>query len=350
MSIKSKMRMPNKNAKRKLMAWNIKKVLGVFNRNFIWVLLIILMVATTLVNRAFLTPANIINILIAAAALGCLVIGESSVLIVAQIDLSIEGNMIFSALVGAVIMMPPSSSAYEGVVKGGLGMAWPIALVVMLAVSALIGLLNGLMIAKLRMNPFMVTLAVLLVLTGLSLAVGQGRQFTNLPAGFRFVGGANLGPIPISVIFLIVLYVITYMVLSRTIFGRRLYAVGSNRAAARAAGINDENILITAYVISGFMAGLAAFLLVGRLGTASASISSGTLFLAIAAAVVGGVSLFGGRGTATGMFGGLLLMGTITNAMNLADMPGYYVNTVSGLIILVAVLLDALRSRRSLAF
>jgi len=313
------------------------------DRNFIWVLLVLVVIAATAINPVFLTPANIGNIFIANVALGCLVIGQSLVLLLGLIDLSTEATMVFAAVLGGVMMLAPSTAA----TMGGFGIAWPIALAAMLGAATVIGLVNGLCVAKLKMNPFMVTLAMSLILAGFSISVGQGRRVQNLPEGFRFLGSAQVGPIPVPVVVLLALFVLTHVILTRTVFGRRLYTVGSNRRAARASGIDDEKIVLTSYVFSGLLAGFAAFLLVGRLGTATAGISSGGLFISIAAAVVGGVSLFGGRGTASGMLGGLLMMGAITNALNLAAIDSNLVNTVAGTVILVAVFIDAFRVRRA---
>ncbi|MBI2842392.1 MAG: ABC transporter permease [Armatimonadetes bacterium] len=319
------------------------------NENFIWVLLVLIMAGATVMNPRFLTSNNIFNILVASASLGCLVLAESIVFFTGNFDLSIEANMIFVAIVGGLIMAYPTSitnAAGATVTTGGLGLSWPLALVVMLALSSTIGLANGLMVVRLRMNNFMVTLATSIVLAGLALVVGEARNLFGIPDGFRFVGAGKLGPVPIAAIFLLILFAVAHFVLSRTVFGRQLYAVGSNREAARAAGINDDRVIIHAYLICGFLSGLAAYVLVGRLGAASAGISNGALFLAVAAAVIGGVSLMGGRGTAPGMLGGLLLVSTIGNAMNLAQIPANYVRVVSGAVILLAVFIDALRSRR----
>jgi ribose/xylose/arabinose/galactoside ABC-type transport system permease subunit len=325
------------------------RLLGFLNQNFIWALLILLMIGATLANPVFLTPGNIFNILLASASLGCLVLGQSLVLITGNFDLSTEGNMIFVGIVGGLIMCPPAAiqgATSSAVKSGGMGLPWPLALAAMLGLASLIGLANGLMVVKLRMNNFMVTLAMSIVLAGLALVVGEARNLFGVPDGFRIVGAEKLGPIPIAAIFLIILFVIGDFILSRTVFGRELYAVGSNREAARAAGIDDGRVIMVAYIICGFLAGMAAYVLVGRLGAVSAGISSGALFTSVAAAVIGGVSLSGGQGKASGMLGGLLLMSVIGNAMNLAQLPANYIRVASGSVILVAVFIDAMRTRR----
>ena len=316
--------------------------------HFIWGLLLLTMFGATIANASFLSMGNISGVLLAAAPLGCLVLAQSTVLLTGNFDLSIEANMIFVAIVGGLIMVPPETvEAQLAASQWGLPWPWPVALAVMLAVSSLIGFVNGTLIVWFRMNNFMTTLSVMIVLEGLALVVGEARNIFGIPDGFRFVGTAKFIGVPAAAFFLILLYVLMHLVLTRTVFGRKLYAVGSNREASRAAGINDKRVVVSAYVLSGFLAGVASFVLVGRLGTASAGISDGNLFLAFAAAVIGGVSLFGGRGTAPGALGGLLLITVIHNAMNLAQIPANYIKVVSGGVIMLAVLVDALRAERT---
>lgn len=321
---------------------------GLARISFIWVLLMLTVAGGSLSSPMFLSADNMFNVLLASASLGCLVLAQGVVLLIGNFDLSTEANMIFVAILGTLVMAQPSSTNLgSGVfVGGGLGLPWPIGIASMILVAALVGLLNGLMVVKLRMNAFMVTLAMSIVLGGLAQVLAEGQTLFDIPAAFRWVGSAKIGPVPVAAIFLLLLFGIAHIVLSRTVFGRRLYAVGSSRDAARASGIDVDRVAIGAFVLCGALAGLAAFLLVGRLGTASAGISNGALFLSVAAAVIGGVSLFGGRGTAAGMLGGLLIISVINNAMNLASIPANMIRIVSGAAILLAVLVDAIRSRR----
>ena len=312
------------------------------------------MIGATWANTRFVSASNLSNILLAAAPLGCLVLAESIVLLTGNFDLSIEANMVFVAIVGGLLMVPPETIEGQlAAAQWGLPWHWTIVLAIMLLLASFIGLMNGILVAWLRMNNFMVTMATMIMLEGLALVVGEARNIFGIPAGFRYVGTANIHiladffpiAIPVAAIFLFGLFAIIHFVLTRTVLGRQLYAVGSNREAARAAGIPDRLVILWAYVFCGLLCGIASFVLVGRLGTASAGISDGALFVAVAAAVIGGVSLFGGRGTALGILGGLLLMSVIQNAMNLAEIKANYVKVVSGGVILLAVLADALRSR-----
>jgi len=218
-------------------------------------------------------------------------------------------------------------------------------IVLMLVLGTLVGAFNGWLIAYLGMNPLMTTLAMLVGLSGLALQFGQGRFVSALPPGFVYVGSADIGGFPVSVIVLAVLLVVGAILLNKLVLGRQMYAVGAARMAARTTGVKDRRVIFLTYVASGFLSAVAGFLLVGRLGTASANISTGALFISVAAAVMGGVSLFGGRGTVMGMVGGLILMASISNALNLANFPSTAVNIVTGGVILVAVFFDAVRTR-----
>jgi ribose/xylose/arabinose/galactoside ABC-type transport system permease subunit len=322
-----------------------RRVLAFGDRNFVWVLLLLLFVVGTFANPVFASPKNLVNILAAVVSLGCLVLAQSLVLISGHMDLSTESIMIICAIIAGVLLTPPQAG--DNLTVGGVGLAWPLVIPIMLLVGTLIGAFNGFMVAKLRMNPFMTTLGVLVALSGLSLVIGRGRHVINLPPDFRWIGSASIATIPVGAIVLLLAFAVVGLILNRTAFGVHLYAVGSNRIAARAAGINDIRVIIAAYAGSGLLCGLAAFLLVGRLGSADAGISSGNLFISIAAAVLGGVSLLGGRGTVTGMLGGLLLMGTITNALNIAAIDSTLINVVTGGIILLAVFVDGQRARRT---
>ena len=313
------------------------------NRNFVWVLVALTVVAASIVTPSFSTLNNGFNILQAMGPLGCLVLAQSAVLLTGHFDLSAEANMVFVAVLAALLMVPvPEGSSIGG---GGYGWPWPLALATMLVVAAFIGLINGLIVVKLRMNAFMVTLSTSIILGGLTLVIGQARNLIGVPEGFRYVGSKLIGRLPVSGLFVLALFAIAHLILTRTVMGRHLYAVGSNRKATRAAGMNDDRTIIGAFMVSGLLSGLAAFLIVGRLGTASPGISSGLLFLSVAAAVVGGVSLSGGQGRAAGMLGGLLLISVINNAMNLAQIPSQWIRVVSGFTILLAVFIDAVRVR-----
>ena len=331
-----------------------QRLISFLDRNSVWVLLAITVIVASILTD-FLIAQNVANIGVAVSFLGMLVLAQSIVLISGNFDLSTEANMVFASVLAGVLISPVTILA-EGTPEqlnlGGRGWATIVVIPVILGASTLVGLVNGLLIVKLRMNNFMVTLGMSILLFGLTLVVGVGRQLTTIADSFRWLGKTRIDvadnlKIPISLIFLILVFVLAHYILTRTVYGRRLYAVGSNRAAARAAGINDGRVIIGAYVVSGFLCGIAAWLLVGRLGTAQPGISSDALFTSFAAAVIGGVVLGGGKGRVAGIFGGLLLIGTITNALNISAVSGKWFPVVNGLVILGAIFIDGLRSMRT---
>ena len=335
-----------------LSAW--RRILTFLDKNSVWVLLAIAVLAASLLTR-FEILQNILNLGWAVSYLGMLVLAQTVVLLTRNFDLSTAANMIFGSVLAGVLISPVTilgEGTPEQLNLGGRGWSTGAVLPILLIVCTAVGLANGLMIVKLRMNNFMTTLGMSILLYGLTLVVGVGRQLTTIPEAFRWLGKTQIPigedlKLPISFIFLILVFFIANYGLTRTVYGRRIYAVGSNRNAARAAGINDGNVVIGAYVVSGLLCGVAAWLVVGRIGAAQASISADDLFKSFAAAVIGGVALGGGRGKISGVFGGLLLMGTITNALNISDVQGKWIPVANGLVILFAIFIDGLRNMRA---
>ncbi len=332
-----------------------KRITPFIYNNFVWVLVLIMGVGAGIVNPTFLSSQNLLGILNANAYLGAMVVGISLVLISKNLDISIESNLVFSSLLAARLMMKPAGEPkiVPGIptavkIFGGVGLSWPLGLALVLVVSSLIGLINGLLVVKCRLNSLMVTLAMLILLLGGTLLLSSGLSVVVPPTGAQYLGSTYMGPISVAVVFLGVVLVIMGVVLSQTVFGSHLYAVGGNPRAARAAGINDDRVTILAFVLCGFFQGLAGIFLMGRIATAGMGMSANALFPVIAAAVIGGVSMYGGRGGVVGMLGGLLLIGMITNALNIAAIPAEYVKVVIGLIILIALGIDAFRRRREL--
>ncbi|MCY3663656.1 MAG: ABC transporter permease [bacterium] len=331
-----------------------QRLLRFLDRNSVWVLLAIAVLAASLLTK-FEILQNILNLGAAVSSLGMLVLAQTVVLLTRNFDLSTEANMVFGAVLAGVLISPVTilgEGTADQLNLGGRGWSTGAVLPILLIVCTAVGLANGLLIVKLRMNNFMVTLGMSILLYGLTLVVGVGRQLTTIPEAFRWLGKTRIDigedlKFPISAIFLVLVFVVFHYVLTRTVYGRRIYAVGSNRDAARAAGINDGNVIIGAYVVSGLLCGIAAWLLVGRLGAAQAGISADALFTSFAAAVIGGVSLGGGRGKIFGVFGGLLLMGTITNALNISNVEGKWIPVANGLVILFAIFIDGLRNIRA---
>ena len=309
--------------------------------NLIWVLLLVAGVAFSLLTTQFLTVNNLVNVLVHSSVLGIMVIGQSFTLITGNFDLSAESTLGLSAMVGAYLL----AAAGEPSNGSGLLLNPALAVLVMLAVGLAVGFLNGLFITRMRMNNFVVTLSTMIVVRGLAFLLTQGKTVTRLPASFKVLGHGSLGPVPISVVVLVVAFGVAAVITRSTRFGRDLYAVGGNRDAALASGIDPDRRILQVYLISGALAAFAAWVELGRLGVGATRIGEGMIFEIQAAAVIGGISLFGGRGTMIGALGGVLLLSFINAGLNLMQVSGFAIDMVRGIVILAAMLLDAQKLR-----
>lgn len=306
--------------------------------NLIWVILILTAVGFSLVADQFLSVNNLINIFVHSSVLGILVIGQSFTLLTGNFDLSSEAILGLTAVIGAWMM-----------IDAPLGAGWMLdpwlVIPIMLLIGALIGFVNGWLITRVNMNNFIVTLAMQIGLRGAVYIWTQGQTLTGLPKGFNWLGGGQVGIIPISVFAVIVAFIIAHIVITYRPTGREFYAVGGNPEAARAAGIDPKRVVMKAYIISGVMAALAAWMLAGRLESVIPKLGEGMVFEVFAAAVIGGVSLSGGRGTMIGAFGGVLLLSIIDSGLNLMQVSPFWINTIRGLVILLAMFIDSQKDR-----
>jgi ribose/xylose/arabinose/galactoside ABC-type transport system permease subunit len=297
----------------------------------------------------YLAPTNLVNILIHASVLGILTIGQTICLLSGNFDLSAEGTLALVIVLAAWLMLPYREMTLAQ--AGGVG--WelsPFVVVpIMLVVGGLVGLVNGTLIARLGMNNFIVTLSMQLILRGLALVISMGAIMPGTPAQFNWLGGGRvgLGPVsvPVSVVFTLILYALFAYILKSTRFGRELYAVGGNREAARASGFNPKRLITYAYVLSGFLAALAGWMLLGKLEVSSSTLGTGMTLETVASAVIGGVALTGGVGTIWGAFSGVLLLSVVDNGLNLMAVDPFWVNGIRGLIILIALFIDAQKVR-----
>lgn len=311
----------------------------------IWFVLLLVFGFFSLRTNNFLTPTNMINILLHASVLGILTIGQAIVLLSGNFDLSAEGTISLLTVLAAWLMLPYREMTLAQ--AGGVG--WElspfIVIPIMLVLGAIIGWINGTLITRLKMNNFIVTLAMQLILRGAAFVLSMGAIMPGTPALFNYLGGGRIGPIPVSVITTLVMFGIFAYILSNTSFGRQLYAVGSNRNAAQASGFSPTKTITMAYVIGGLLAGLASWMLLGRLEVSNPTLGVGMTLETVAASVIGGVALSGGTGTIWGAFSGVLLLAVINNGLNLMDVDPFWINGVRGLIILIALLIEAQKVR-----
>lgn len=294
--------------------------------------LVLACVVMFILTPQFLTASNLTNIVTQSSIVGIAAVGATFIIITGGIDLSVGSNVALSGMVAATL------------VGGGLNGLTGILVAILVAVA--VGAFNGASVTLLRLAPFIVTLAVLGMGRGLTLQISGGESVYDLPRSFTWLGGGTVAGIPVPVIMTVVAFAVGYFVLSRTTFGHQVYAVGGNREAARLAGIRDRRVLFSVYVIAGLCAGLAAITLVGRLGSATPTAATGLELQVIAAVVIGGTSLFGGKGSLAGTFIGVLLIGVINNGLTLLNVSPFWVQFMQGLLIFLAVLLDSYNSRR----
>jgi simple sugar transport system permease protein/ribose transport system permease protein len=283
-------------------------------------------------NDFFLTVFNLQNVMVQATVLGMLGLAVALPLLVAEIDLSIPANAGFSAAVGAL--------AYSD-----LGLPWFFAMLIGLGVGTLIGFFNGLCITKLKMVSLIETLAMMIILQGALLALSQGKTLTNLSDGYVWIGQATVWGWPIMPVVFLSALVTMGVVLRRTVLGRSIYAVGGNPVASNSAGIRVERVKIITYTISGFLAALAGFLLASWQMAITSNQGSSYLLYAIAAPIIGGVSVFGGRGNTWGVLGGVLLLTIIQVGLAIVNVPSFYVGMIGGMMIFIAVAIDSFRVR-----
>lgn len=310
-----------------------------FSKNVILLVLIVLGIILSLATKRFLAVNNITNVLLQSATTGLVAVGMTYVIITGGIDLSVGSVVALASALGA------------GMMKGAMkimpvGWAVMVSIGFMLLIGAIIGLIQGLLISKLRMPAFIVTLAGLSIARSLTMVYTGGKTIAGLPDTFAAIGCRRLwGWLPMPVIILITVFLVAFYILQYTAFGRSLYAIGGNREATKLSGINTVRVETLTYMISGLTAGMAAVVLTARLATATATAGEGYELEAIGAVVIGGASLAGGRGTMLGTFIGVLILGVINNGQNLLNVNPFFKGSIHGLVILMAVLIDTLKRR-----
>nr|WP_254450410.1 ABC transporter permease [Cohnella herbarum] len=296
-------------------------------------ILLAAVIILSLVSDTFLTVTNLMNVLRQVSINGILAIGMTFIILTAGIDLSIGSLMAVAAVIATSIV------AHD---PGAVGLA----LIAGVAASGILGGVSGTMSAKLNVAPFVATLAMMTIARGIALIYTNGRPIVVSSEPFKFLGQGYIGPLPVPVIIFVAVAAIMGVVLYKTKFGRYVYAIGGNENASKISGIRVGRIKIWVYVINGFLAGLAGILLSSRISSGQPNSGMGYELDAIAAVVIGGTSLFGGRGSLLGTIVGVLIIGIINNGLNLMDVSSYWQQIIKGLIIAGAVILDQ-RAKRN---
>ncbi|MBQ4814660.1 ribose ABC transporter permease RbsC [Bacillus pumilus] len=294
--------------------------------------LIILVAIVSILNPAFLEPLNILNLLRQISINALIAFGMTFVILTGGIDLS----------VGAILAL--SSALTAGFIVSGMD---PIlAIIVGSIIGAILGMVNGLLITKGKMAPFIATLATMTIFRGLTLVYTDGNPITGLGSNYAFqlFGRGYFLGIPVPAITMLLTFIVLWVLLHKTPFGRRTYAIGGNEKAALISGIKVPRVKMMIYSLAGFMSALAGAILTSRLNSAQPTAGTSYELDAIAAVVLGGTSLSGGRGRIVGTLIGVLIIGVLNNGMNLLGVSSFYQSVVKGIVILIAVLLDRKKS------
>jgi ribose transport system permease protein len=293
---------------------------------FLTVLIIVMGIVATIFNPKFLSVQNLLNILQQNSILGIVAIGATLVMISGNFDISVGSMIGLSTTVMAVLIFN--------------GFNTTLAVITGFLVCVTCGLINGVIIAKTRTPSFIITLAAMSIYFGISLIVTGGASH-SLGGKFAVLGRGNaFGVLPNPIIVMAAIYVLVYIILRFSKLGRRIYAIGGNEDAAYLSGIKTDNTKILIYLLNGVLVGIASLVLVSKLGSALPTTGQGIELRAIAAVVIGGVPLTGGKGSVLGTFLGVILTGLITNILNILSISAYYQQIVLGVIIVIAVIVS----------
>jgi ribose transport system permease protein len=284
-------------------------------------------------SARFSTPENLVTILVAAAPFALIALGQTLVVLTGGIDLS----------VGSVIAVSAMASAATA--KANPGQVWLTVLVAMV-VGLAVGCVNGFLVSRINVPPFIATLGTLTAGSGLAYVIGGGAPINGLPAEFGSIANTKVLGLQIPVLVMIIGIVVLAIVMKRTTYGMRVYAVGGNRSAAEIAGINAKNVLFSVYAFSGLLAGISGVMLASRVISGPPNLGQGYELDAIAAVVIGGASLMGGRGTIWGTVLGLFMIQTLNNGLDILVVPAYWQDVIKGVLIVAAVAVDVWSNRR----
>lgn len=310
----------------------MKASLRILKKNSVVLVLFGLCLVLALISPRFLNAKNLLNIALQSSITAIVALGLSYPILTGGIDLSVGST---AALAGAIS---------AGLVSQANWATGP-AIAIALCIGATTGTLIGLLVVGGKLPPFVASLSLMAVGRGLTLVYTKGKPIAGLPEDYVTLGTGTLGPIPLPVIFLIILTIYSHLILTRTRYGHHVFAVGGNKETARLAGIPVGRITLSVYTLSGITAAFAGILLTARLWSAQPTAGTGLELEAIAAAVLGGTSLMGGYGSAGGPVAGALIMGVIGNGLNLLKIPSYIQQVIKGLILIIAVMID-IRSRK----
>lgn len=320
---------PGTHTEDKVGIWQTLSRSGIFG---VTAALLVLVIIMAIIAPYFWTANNLLEIIRQVSAIAIIAAGGTFVILTSGIDLSVGSALGLTAMV-AIVLADGSSSAVVCVLAA-------------IAVGAVVGAINGFFVARFALPAFIVTLAALTYLRGFVYVGTGGTTLVPDSVPFSWIGQGNLLGIPVAALVMVLVYIVGWVLLERTVFGRQVYAIGGNAQAARLSGIPVRRVIFLVYVIAGMCAGIAGIIVSARLESAVPVLGTGYELNAIAAIVLGGTSLMGGRGSLMGTLVGTLFIAVLSNGMTLLNVQSFYQQIIMGAVILTAVLVDRIRRRK----
>ena len=298
---------------------------------FIIYAVITLVIILSIFSDVFFSAQNLINVLRQSSMIAIIAVGVFFTIVAGGIDISVGSTVALSGIMMAKVIVDYKMPVFIGVLAG-------------LVVGTAIGFVNGHLVTKRRIPPFVATLGIMGAVRGLTYVITDAYPVSGLPKGIYFIGRGYVGPIPVPVIIMIIVYIFAYIVAEHTRAGRFIFAIGGNEEAAHLSGIKVDRYKLFAYMTSGGLAALSGIILVSRLASGQPNAGIGYEFEAITAAVVGGTSLYGGKGTIPGVFLGAIFIAILLNGMVLLNISSYYQQMLKGIVLILAVMIDVARN------
>lgn len=314
---------------------NKSKVTEFIKKTGIFWVLVVLVIVMSFISPAFFTQQNLINVVKQTSITAIIGTGMTFVLITSGIDLSVGSIMALTGTMAASVAVADKNLPFLLCILTGLGL------------GALCGIINGLGVAYIKFPPFIMTLGMMTIARGAAKLYTNGIPIFGLSDSFNSIANKTLFGIPNLVYFMVIVCVLGWIILSKTLIGRRIYAIGGNENAARLSGVSVDKVKVFVYFVCGLLSGLAGILICSRITSGNATVALGYEMNAISAAVIGGVSMSGGSGHITGMVVGALILTIIQNSFDIMGVNSFYQEIIKGLIILLAVFLDIRGKRKS---
>lgn len=293
----------------------------------IYIAAVVIFLIFGMLNGNFLTAGNLRDIAVSASVNAIIGLGITFVIITGGIDLAVGSIASFVGIVSATLMVNAGTSPFLALLAG-------------IALGLVCGAINGVLITKLKLPPFIATLGTMSIYQGCAYVVTNGRPVYNVPKDFVFMLNSYVGGVPVAVILVAVLAVLCWLLLRRTVFGQNVIATGGSEETAWLSGVRVDRVKIAVYALSGVLAGVGGLVIVARINAAQTDAGSPYLLTAIASAVIGGANLMGGEGRIAGTLVGALILGALTNGLVLLNVPSFYEQIVTGLVVVIAVALD----------